>query len=78
MTIPFAYPSAALQFLTSFSQVVVAGAVGTFYWCRADSSSEEMKRPISSARPGSRPVPSGAPGAHIRPRWIGVPCRGAD
>lgn len=38
-----------VQFLTAFSQVVVAGAVGTFYWCRADAENEEMRKPIRGA-----------------------------
>lgn len=47
-----------IQFLVAFSQVVVAGAVGTFYWCRADANNEEMRKPISSAQPSLSSPPT--------------------
>lgn len=80
---PLAHPSAPpaatlprlLQFLVSFSHVVIAGAVATFYWCRGDSESKEIRSPISSAlsaSPTSRPceraaLPLPIPPAHSPP-----------
>ena len=37
------------KFIVAFSQTVIAGAVATFYWCRADSQSPAIRRPIGTS-----------------------------